>query len=74
VPFPPKPWKQYWVDPWIEISLGVYLIIVGIIILVVYGFEIGLSLAITFICITTGFSAVCHGFQRLQRMKQGAEI
>jgi len=42
--------------------------------LIVFGFESGLGSAIIFICLTFGFSALCHGFQRLQRMKEGGEI
>ena len=74
IPFPPKPWKQNLIEPWVEIVIGVFLIITGIIGLIVSGFELGSGSAIIFICLTSGFSAVCHGFQRLQRMKEGGEI
>jgi hypothetical protein len=58
----------------VEIVIGVFLIISGIIGLIVYGFVLGLGSVIIFMCLISGFSVVCHGFQRLQRMKEGGEI
>ena len=52
--------------------------IAGIVGLIIYGLDLveitGLGLVIIFICLTTGFSAVIHGFQGLRRMKEGGDI
>jgi len=71
-------WKQASTGAWAEIVIGVFLMIAGIVGLIAYVLgwvEItGLELAIILFCLTFGFSAIIHGFQRLQSIQQGGQI
>jgi hypothetical protein len=68
-------WKQASTGAWVEIMIGAFLMIAGIVGSIAYSLgwveNTGLGLAITLVCLMFGFLAVRHGFQRLQSIRQG---